>query len=291
MAIVRELRTRYANGVEKTYRRVVKDMPNAYTRQKDMDTERERQRISKTKGRIEQRVNSHNNWRYFSTFTTIDESLARDGKRLLDSVSKYLKQHDIRFIAVLEVYTDVNSADYPDFISAFDAKIPRFHVHALTDREVDFNDWTTSYACDKRHLYCEKIHSSVERCYMYMTKDLELTKKKLNTKAHLYLCNTKKKGKQTENILYNDETGEIYSQETHGKLDDVDCTQTSVNLSNTAHSLPGALPSFLNRASDTSDRRGHHSYISQLKKRRLRGRTSECRCTNLPRGFNYLSKT
>lgn len=194
--------TEYADGTIIEYKRAVETKEEiAYREQLIRDNpEAEKKRVSsvKTKSNAKNRALSFP-FTHFITYTTSDLTLANDGRKLLKAVKADLERQNCNYHIQLE---------------AFDNEEKGFHVHGMTDREIDFTEWEQNYGyiddnpesimdenwknlgnfrfSNFKNLYCGEIYSERKNCIDYINKKVGLTKDRVPTGTHVYLSNVKR---------------------------------------------------------------------------------------------------
>jgi len=198
---VLEIRKRFGNGTTTVYRRALNNDCSPIRRAltaEERDEENERLRIVKSRANALQRALS-SSLNYAITFTTSNIDLAKNGVLFLKTVANYLKKQNITFYIELENFNDFENKG--------------FHIHGLTDKRIDFNEWIEKYGSnvdddiEEEHfnikienlhnLYCEEIYSSQYKWVRYIIKKIFYTKKILerlfpNKRCRVYLSNVKK---------------------------------------------------------------------------------------------------
>lgn len=208
----------YGNGRNTTvHRRALptkeeREYRNSLLQNLSRDEENERLRTTKTNAK-NRALSSKTEFTHFITFTTDNIELAKDGKQLLNCVQRYLKKQNCNFYIQLECFANENRG---------------FHVHGLTDRNIDFTEWEmqygfnseidvddenwinqTGYRFRNKNLYCEPIFSDENRCMNYIVKKIDETKARLPKGTHIYKSNTAKSSISSTEMVFDDETNEI----------------------------------------------------------------------------------
>lgn len=93
----------------------------------ELSKEKRRQRGSHVANDIKNLLIAHE-FKYFCTFTS--DILANDARALLKAVQQYLAEQNTPFLCILE---------------AFYHESDGFHVHAFTDKKINFEDWFRKY--------------------------------------------------------------------------------------------------------------------------------------------------
>lgn len=94
---------------------------------------------------------------HFLTLTVPKGSPYRnDSTELLKLANSFLKASGALYTIVLEKHSDSSG----------------FHVHGLTDREIDLNDWKLQTNANPEDCYCEPIYTNRQACAKYILKRL-----------------------------------------------------------------------------------------------------------------------
>lgn len=152
---------------------------------------------------------------YFHTvFTTANKKISHDPELFIQLVISILKKQNINYFLVLElnhprtVWQYDWEEDKNEGIKA-DEIINRygcynriclaplsenegFHIHVLTDRPVNFEEWIENYGGDPKNLYCEIFYHDQFDNVKYILKYFYYTKSVLPDNFHIYRSNIKK---------------------------------------------------------------------------------------------------
>lgn len=140
-----------------------------------------RQVVKNCRARAEKTANSRL-YRYHTVMTTTDTNLSRNPAKMLKKVSNYLDQQGIAYFLILELNHpqpiwkyETECENEEEFLKNYDftknayncanryAVAPLenengYHIHALTDKKVDFTKWIKKYNGDPNNLYSEAFN-------------------------------------------------------------------------------------------------------------------------------------
>ena len=151
---------------------------------------------------------------FFSTLTRFDN---QDGKKLIQDAERFCKdQGSEYYIIILEVDhpEDVYERDENGYktgkyvLPYYEENFEGFHVHILSDVQLNIEEWNKIYKSDIKNLYSNYIYSSVYCCEIYLEKYIYYTKRHVGN-IHMYRCSTKKKKYEHEVYRINNNTKEI----------------------------------------------------------------------------------
>lgn len=223
-----------------------------------------RQVVKNCRARAEKAANSYL-FRYHTVFTTTDKNLSRNPSKLIKKVSKYLDRLGVKYFLILElnhpqpVWKYETECDKEEFLKNYDftknayncanryALAPLenengYHIHALTDKKVDFTKWIKKYNGDPNNLYSEafnyyesdsvyvedmKLHNpsinkdveiqklQQKRNLNYMLKYVYYTKATVAPNLHIYRTNADVHDVVQNNISLSDENVSIEVYDKH----------------------------------------------------------------------------
>lgn len=151
---------------------------------------------------------------FFSTLTRFDN---QDGKKLIQDAERFCKDQGSKYYVIIlevdhpeDVYErDENGYKTGKYILPFcNENFKGFHVHVLSDIQLNIEKWNKIYKSDIKNLYSNCIYSSVYCCEIYLEKYIYYTKRHIGN-VHMYRCSTKKKKYEHEVYRINNDTKEI----------------------------------------------------------------------------------
>lgn len=175
--------------------------------------EKYRQKVKNNRLRAATRAMSYK-FHYHTVFTTTNREISRNPELFIKLVTMILKKQNINYFLVLElnhprtVWQYDNEEDKNEGIEK-DEIINRygclnriclaplsedegFHIHVLTDRKVNFEEWIENYGGDPKNLYSELFYYQQIDNVNYILKYFYYTKSVLDDNFHIYRSNIKK---------------------------------------------------------------------------------------------------
>lgn len=172
--------------------------------------EKYRQKIKNSRSRAKQRGMSYS-FKYHNVFTSTNPEISRNPKLFMDTVVKILNKQHMKFFLVIELnhprkiwLYDNENEDFVEkdgIVNAYGCynricleplqEEEGFHIHVLTDREVDFTEYIENVECDINNLYSEEFEYSQLHNINYLLKYFYYTKSTLPDNLNVYRANVK----------------------------------------------------------------------------------------------------
>ena len=172
--------------------------------------EKYRQKIKNARSRAKQRGMSFK-FRYHNVFTSTDRNISRNPKLFMDLVVKILNKQHMKFFLVIELnhprkiwlFDDENEEfiEKDSVVNSFGCynricleplqNEEGFHIHVLTDKKVDFEEYIKEVECDVNNLYSEEFEYSQLNNINYLLKYFYYTKSTLPDNLNVYRSNVK----------------------------------------------------------------------------------------------------
>lgn len=276
-----------------------------------------RQSTKNCRARAEKAANSYL-YQYHTVFTSADQKINRNPRKFMSLVSQYLENHGITYFMILELnhpqnvwkfVTEYNNE--AEFYKNFDsiengygcynrhALAPLvgengFHVHALTDKKVDFTKWIEKYNSDIENLYSEafyyyesdelyvdalkktgkQINEELEiaklqqkRNLNYMLKYVYYTKATVPNGFHIYKTNVEVQDLNINDIsakdLITNNELEVYNKRNYDNLKNVIDKIKSDNTNIPDNIIRQLADNFYKLLLNSSDNKDNYDYIVQ----------------------------
>lgn len=194
----------FANGQILEYTRVIKDNIRETLfktkTQEEKARETKRQRCTKRHSRGLERAMAVEFSKFFTLTVPAESPLRTNPKALIQLVRKFLKTQDVNYYAHLQTYR--NNHD-------------EYHIHGLSDGDIDLDKWIAMTNAVSDDCYCEDIYSYQLSAARYIVRNVDHMPKGLQASAY----NVKPEKAKTFIQVIDADTGEI--------LDDISFGDTS----------------------------------------------------------------
>lgn len=196
----------FANGQTLEYTRVIKDKIRATLAK--IKTKEEKDRETKRHSRGLERAMAADFSKFFTLTVPADSPLRTNPKALIQLTRKYLKTQGVNYYAHLQTYRNNHS---------------EYHIHGLSDGDIDLDKWTTMTNAVSGDCYCADIYSYQLCAARYIIRDVDNMPKGLQASAY----NIKPEKAKTFIQVIDADTGEV--------LDDISFGDTSTKNNTTNH--------------------------------------------------------
>lgn len=208
----------FGNGEVTEYTKVISGKPrvNYVSPEKGSPEEiyeKYRQKVKNSRLRAATRAMSFN-FTHHTVFTTENKEISHNPELFIKLVTSILKKQNINYFLVIELNhprsvwqydetEDKNEGiEKDEIINRYEcynrtalaplSEDEGFHVHVLTDRKVNFEEWIESYSGNPKNLYSEQfLYEQIDNV-KYLLKYFYYTKSVLDDNFHVYRSNIKK---------------------------------------------------------------------------------------------------